>query len=246
MAYNSHGGTDINNSQILANDCVTPSSGDNILEDFEQIIQINGRKELVPPDNWIGPPPSSACELFIKRIPKDLNEHALLRQLARFGRIYDFRLPIDFNQDSRGYAYVKYTNEDDAACAMEVLEFYFVGVKHNLEVLRSYEKCQLFVSNIPKELKENEINEKLRQIFPNMERIFTRGKDDDTDTNGVLGFGNRGHVFVHFQNHTDALEAKKKITPGLIRMWGRDLKIVWANTDRETNKSKDVSFPKLV
>lgn len=223
-----------------------------------ELMQINGRKVLGPPEDWVGPPPTSVCELFVRRIPKDLHETKLLSQFLRFGRIYEMRLPMDFNQANRGYAYVKYTSEEEASCAMEVLNHYYVSPGRKLEILHSYEKCRLFVSNIPKHLEEYEIEEKLRSIFPTMQRIYTRpssssnGSESSHDAmelcnqepgvSSTVGSGNRGHVFVHFPTHMHALEAKKSITPGLIRLWGRDLKVVWANTERDSDMTKSVSW----
>ncbi|XP_036318082.1 uncharacterized protein LOC118733024 [Rhagoletis pomonella] len=228
------------------------------------LMQMNGRKVLGPPEGWHGPPPSSACELFVRRIPRDLNEQKLIQPFLRFGRIYEIRLPMDFNQANRGYAYVKYTTEEEAACAMEVLSHFYIAPKRKLEILHSYEKCCLFVSNIPKHLDESEVEEKLRAVFPTMERVYSRGsglsqrssgqcrENDGYDNINFEGFNgshqvmhaasndqrNRGHVFIHFPSHLDALEAKKSTTPGVIRMWDRDLKVVWANTERDTDMSK--------
>lgn len=241
------------------------SSGISCSPPSVELMQINGRKVLGPPEDWVGPPPSSVCELFVRRIPKDLNENKLLAPFLRFGQIYEFRLPLDFNQANRGYAYVKYTNEEDASSAMEVLNHYYVYPGRKLEILHSYEKCRLFVSNIPKHLEESEIEERLRTIFPTMQRIYIRpsssantmeynhhnggglGASDNAmqsvqqNQPSVLGLGNRGHVFVYFATHMHALEAKKSITPGLVRMWGRDLKVVWANTEKDSDMSKSVS-----
>ncbi|XP_067635315.1 uncharacterized protein [Eurosta solidaginis] len=229
------------------------------------LMQMNGRKVLGPPEGWQGPPPSSTCELFVRRIPRDLNEQNLIQPFLRFGRIYEIRLPMDFNQANRGYAYVKYTSEDDADCAMEVLRHFYVSTGRKLEILHSYEKCCLFVSNIPKHLSEAEIEDKLRAVFPTMQRIYSRSAAIPQRTNGEMGAAdrcnnaklerfdgcqqiimngkfyeqkNRGHVFIHFPSHLEALEAKKSTTPGVIRMWDRDLKVVWANTERDTDLSK--------
>uniref|UniRef100_A0A1B0BIV7 RRM domain-containing protein n=1 Tax=Glossina palpalis gambiensis TaxID=67801 RepID=A0A1B0BIV7_9MUSC len=226
-----------------------------------ELVQMNGRKVLGPPENWMGPPPTSACELFVRRIPKNLNEHKLLAPFLRFGRIYELRLPMDFNQANRGYAYVKYTTEEEAACAMEVLNHYYVAPRLRLEILHSYEKCRLFVNNIPKHLDEFEIEEKLRVVFPKMQRIYGRaasagppiedsnpsslgpqsltlGDNNNVQSPAAAGGGNRGHVFVQFASHLHALEAKKSVNPGLIRLWGRDLKVVWANTGRDYGMAK--------
>ncbi|XP_053948398.1 uncharacterized protein LOC128856952 [Anastrepha ludens] len=229
------------------------------------IMQMNGRKVLGPPEGWQGPPPPSTCELFVRRIPRDLNEQKLVQPFLRFGRIYEIRLPMDFNQANRGYAYVKYTTEEEAACAMEVLSHFYVAPKRKLEILHSYEKCCLFVSNIPKHLDEVEIAEKLRNVFPTLQHIYSRGASQSQRSNGEYNSENdgndkanqifngshqaitsatcteqknRGHVFIQFPSHLDALEAKKSTTPGVIRMWDRDLKVVWANTERDTDMSK--------
>ncbi|XP_075157419.1 uncharacterized protein LOC142230665 [Haematobia irritans] len=223
-----------------------------------ELMHMNGRKVLGPPEDWIGPAPNSVCELFVRRIPREFNEQKLLGAFLRFGKIYEIRLPMDFNQSYRGYAYIKYTNEEDAACAMEVLSHYYIMPRRKLEIMHSYEKCRLFVTNIPKHLDEHEIEEKLRTIFPSMERMYTRpcssnsrdscsryaagsnsdnGQCDNDVTSTQGNLGNRGHVFIHFPSHVHALAAKKSITPGIVRMWDRDLKVVWANTERDCNST---------
>lgn len=62
------------------------------------LMQMNGRKVLGPPEGWKGPPPSSACELFVRRIPRNIDEQRLIQPFLRFGQIYEMRLPMDFNQ----------------------------------------------------------------------------------------------------------------------------------------------------
>lgn len=62
------------------------------------LMQMNGRKVLGPPEDWQGPPPSSACELFVRRIPRNIDEQRLIQPFLRFGQIYEMRLPMDFNQ----------------------------------------------------------------------------------------------------------------------------------------------------
>ncbi|XP_055912939.1 uncharacterized protein LOC129946692 [Eupeodes corollae] len=188
------------------------------------LIQTNGRKVYGPPEDWVGPPPSSACELYIRRIPKTISEQKILEPFLKFGKIYQFRVPIDFVQGIRGYAYVRYTNEEDACCAMEVLNHHFIEQGKTLDIVNSCEKCRLFVSNIPKHLTEEEIETELRTIFPAMQRIHSKGAVRGKDKN-------QGYVFVNFATHNDALEAKKNTCPGIVRLFGHDLKIVWANSE---------------
>lgn len=139
---------------------------------------------------------------------------------------------------------------------MEVLNHFYVAPHRKLEILQSYEKCCLFVSNIPKYLDEKEIEKKLRTVFPTMERLYIQvsntakntignnGENDEISNQEMRGTDhdskNRGHAVIHFPSHLEALEAKKSTTPGVIRMWNRDLKVVWANTERDTDMSKSV------
>ncbi|XP_055843460.1 uncharacterized protein LOC129910207 [Episyrphus balteatus] len=198
------------------------------IQQMYSLIQTNGRKVYGPPDDWVGPAPSSACELYIRRIPKTTSEHKILEPFLRFGKIYQFRVPIDFVQGIRGYAYVRYTTEEDACCAMEVLNHHFIEQGKTFDIVNSCEKCRLFVSNIPKHLTEEEIESELKTIFPAMQRIHSKGEVRGKDQN-------QGYVFVNFATHNDALEAKKRTCPGIIRLWGNDLKVVWANSESVDN-----------
>ncbi|XP_055384986.1 uncharacterized protein LOC129614422 [Condylostylus longicornis] len=191
-------------------------------------LQVNGRKIFNLAEKWDGPPPSNACELFIKRIPKHFNENFLLPHFQRFGKIYEFRLMMDFNEFNRGYGFVKYANEEDAAKALEVMNHFLIQPHKTLEVQRSLDKCRLFVSNIPKELSEQELEYEFRQMFPKIERVITHKRISDMNQN-------RGFLFLDFPNHEEALIVKKQTTPGRLRKWGRDLKIVWANPEHVTN-----------
>lgn len=190
-------------------------------------IQINGRKIIGPPHNWNGPEPSNSCELFIKKIPKKISEYILLTHFKRFGQIYEFRIMMDFHGNNRGYAYIKYTNENDAMKAKQIMNHFFIKPKRLLEIQNSYDKCRLFVGNLPKELTKDEIEIELRKIFPKLKTVVLHNRIQDNNYQG-----NRGFAFIDFPTHKDALEVKKLTSPGRIRKWDRDLKIVWANQEK--------------
>ena len=117
-----------------------------------------------PPANWIGSEPPADCELYIKDIPKDFLEHQLIPHFERFGKIYEFRLMMDYDHNNRGYGYVRYSKPEEAAAALDVMK-HFIMKKGTLSIQKSYHKCRLFVSNLPRDVPQEQIYE----IFKNME-----------------------------------------------------------------------------
>uniref|UniRef100_A0A8C6SAZ6 RNA binding motif protein 46 n=1 Tax=Neogobius melanostomus TaxID=47308 RepID=A0A8C6SAZ6_9GOBI len=57
------------------------------------MIQVNGQRKYGGP-RWDGPPPPRGCE------------DELVPLFERAGRIYEFRLMMEFSGENRGYAFV--------------------------------------------------------------------------------------------------------------------------------------------
>lgn len=60
--------------------------------------------------DWEGPPPPRGCEVFVGKIPRDMYEDELVPLFEKAGRLYEFRLMMEFSGENRGYAFVTYTN----------------------------------------------------------------------------------------------------------------------------------------
>lgn len=129
---------------------------------------------------------------------------------------------MDYDYHNRGYAYLRYFTEAEAQCAIEVMKFYLVENGKTLNVQKSYNKCRLFVGNIPREKSYDEVYIVLKQLFPRMTKLIFH----------TSGTQNRGFGFIDFPDHDAALEAKMKSSPGYMQLWGNDVKIVWANPER--------------
>lgn len=184
-------------------------------------VQINGRR-IRTLDKWFGSPPDSDCELYVNRIPRLYAEESIIQAFQRFGQIYEIRMMLDFDKSCRGYCYIRYVDQRSALRAKEVMQHFITEPGKTFKVSFSYDKCRLFIGNIPKEIEHHEIESELRHMFPKIKSILTRNRIDSP---------NRGFVFVDFSNHEDALEVKKLTTPGRIRKWDRDLRVVWANPE---------------
>lgn len=140
------------------------------------------------------------------------------------------RLMMDYNNQNRRYCFVRYATEDDAKVAIDVLNHCFVRGNQVLEVQKSFEKCRLFVGNLPKDLDRKTIEIAFRSLFPEMTRFVMHNRIADGDKN-------RGFAFMDFPDHAAALRAKKQTTPGCMRIWDRDIKIVWANPQKSLDHS---------
>lgn len=188
-------------------------------------VQINGRR-IRTLDKFLGSPPDSDCELYVNRIPRHYAEESIIQAFQRFGQIYEVRFMLDFDKSCRGYCYVRFVDQRAALRAKEVMSHFITEPFKTLKVNFSYDKCRLFIGNIPKEIDYNQIESELRIMFPKIKSILMRNKIDLPEN-----AKNRGFVFVDFFTHEDALEVKKLTTPGRIRKWGRDLRVVWANPE---------------
>lgn len=170
------------------------------------------------------------CEIFIKDIPRENFEHDLLPHFERFGRIYSFRLMMDYDNRNRGYAYLRYSTESEAQCAIDVMKYYLIGNGLTLEIQKSYNKCRLYARNIPCQKRYEEVYETMKELFPKMTKLMFH-------TNIAK---NRGFAFIDFPDHESALEAKMKSSPGYIRLWGQEIKIVWANPERYNEFERNI------
>ncbi|XP_075054461.1 putative RNA-binding protein 46 isoform X2 [Mixophyes fleayi] len=66
------------------------------------MVQENGqRKYGGPPPGWEGPPPPRGCEVFVGKIPRDMYEDELVPVFDGAGKIYEFRLMMEFSDNCR-------------------------------------------------------------------------------------------------------------------------------------------------
>lgn len=196
------------------------------------VILENGRKVFGPPHNYSGPRPTHVCELYVTRIPAQLDELGFLVWLHRIGQVYAFRLMMDTGSTTRGYAFVRFCSEREALAAFELLKYLFVDGER-LSVFRSQGKNRLFVSNIPRQLPLSSLEDGFKLCFPNMLSCTAYPAVKYKSFPGREHEENRGFAFIEFEDHEMALAAKKRLNTGRIGMWGADLKIQWAKPKEE-------------
>ena len=109
--------------------------------------QENGQRKYGPTPDWPAhtPEPDRACEVFVGKIPRDCFEDELVPILERIGKIYEFRLMMEYSGYNRGYGFVMYTSRDDAKKCVTTLNNYEIRNGRPIGVCRSVDNCRLFI-----------------------------------------------------------------------------------------------------
>lgn len=186
------------------------------------ILQVNGCRSNRALD-FADPEPETTCELYVKNIPRRFKGEDLWPLFERYGRIYNIRVLMDYNDFNRGFAYVKFSKESEALLAMELMNHFFVFPGYRLNILRSTSKSRLFANYVPREVPVSVVQEKFKEIFKGMrELIIPPSKSYEPGAN------HRGIAFLEFRSHQEAVAAKKTVYSGVLEIWGAKVKISWA------------------
>ncbi|CAN2388765.1 double strand RNA binding domain from DEAD END PROTEIN 1, partial [Pristimantis euphronides] len=193
------------------------------------MVQENGQRKFGgPPPGWEGPPPQRGCEVFVGKIPRDMYEDELVPVFEQAGRIYEFRLMMEFSGENRGYAFVMYTNKDEALLAIRMLNNYEIRPGKFIGVCVSLDNCRLFIGSIPKEKKKEEILDEMRKVTEGVVDVIAYPSASDKTKN-------RGFAFVEFESHRAAAMARRKLIPGTFQLWGNTIQVDWADPEKEVD-----------
>ncbi|KAG9480014.1 probable RNA-binding protein 46 [Eleutherodactylus coqui] len=194
------------------------------------MVQENGQRKFGgPPPDWEGPPPPRGCEIFVGKIPRDMFEDELVPVFERAGRIYEFRLMMEFSGENRGYAFVMYTNKDEALLAIRMLNNYEIRPGKFIGVCVSLDNCRLFIGAIPKEKKKEEILDEMKKVTEGVVDVIVYPSATDKTKN-------RGFAFVEFESHRAAAMARRKLIPGTFQLWGHTIQVDWADPEKEVDE----------
>ncbi|KAK6191265.1 hypothetical protein SNE40_002998 [Patella caerulea] len=194
------------------------------------MIQENGqRKYGGPPPGWEGGQPQRGSEIFIGKIPRDCFEDELVPVFERMGKVYEFRLMMDFSGSNRGYAFCMYTNRQDAQRAIKELNNFEIRKGRLLGVCASVDNCRLFVGGIPKNKQRDEIKQEMEKVTDGVMKVIVYPSVLDKTKN-------RGFAFVEYSSHRDAAMARRKLIPGRIQLWGHQIAVDWAEPEQDVDE----------
>ncbi|XP_030611615.1 APOBEC1 complementation factor isoform X3 [Archocentrus centrarchus] len=195
-----------------------------------ELRQENGQRRYGgPPPSWDGPPPERGSEIFVGKLPRDLFEDELVPLCEKFGKIYEVRMMMDFNGNNRGYAFVTFSNKQEARAAMKQLNNYEIRNGRLLGVCASVDNCRLFVGGIPKTKKREEILSEMRKVTEGVVDVIVYPSAADKSKN-------RGFAFVEYESHRSAAMARRKLLPGRIQLWGHPIAVDWAEPEVEVDE----------
>ncbi|XP_039461228.1 probable RNA-binding protein 46 isoform X1 [Oreochromis aureus] len=194
------------------------------------MVQENGqRKYGGPPPGWEGPAPPRGCEVFVGKIPRDMYEDDLVPLFEKAGRIYEFRLMMEFSGENRGYAFVMYTDREAAQRAIQMLDNYEVRPGKFIGVCVSLDNCRLFIGSIPKDKRKDEIIEEMKKVTDGVVDAIVYPSTTDKNKN-------RGFAFVEYESHKAAAMARRKLIPGTFQLWGHSIQVDWAEPEKDVDE----------
>ncbi|XP_016283585.1 APOBEC1 complementation factor isoform X1 [Monodelphis domestica] len=194
------------------------------------LVQENGqRKYGGPPPGWDAAPPERGCEIFIGKLPRDLFEDELVPLCEKIGKIYEVRMMMDFNGNNRGYAFVTFSNKQEAKNAIKQLNNYEIRNGRLLGVCASVDNCRLFVGGIPKTKKREEILSEMKKVTEGVVDVIVYPSAADKTKN-------RGFAFVEYESHRAAAMGRRKLLPGRIQLWGHPIAVDWAEPEVEVDE----------
>lgn len=194
------------------------------------LVQENGQRKFGgPPPGWDGPPPARGCEIFIGKIPRDIYEDELVPVFQNVGRIYEFRLMMDFSGSNRGFAFCTYCQKEEAKQAVKQLNNFEIRKGRFLGVCSSVDNCRLFVGGIPKTKMKEEILTEMSKVTEGVVDVIVYPSANDKTKN-------RGFAFVEYVNHRAAAMARRKLIPGRVQLWGHTIAVDWAEPEPETDE----------
>ncbi|XP_041635010.1 probable RNA-binding protein 46 [Cheilinus undulatus] len=195
-----------------------------------EMVQENGQRKFGgPPPGWEGPPPPRGCEVFVGKIPRDMYEDELVPLFDKAGKIYEFRLMMEFSGENRGYAFVMYTNREAAQRAIQMLDNYEIRPGKYIGVCVSLDNCRLFIGSIPKDKRKEEIMEEMKKVTDGVVDVIVYPSSVDKSRN-------RGFAFVEYESHKAAAMARRKLIPGTLQLWGHSIQVDWAEPEKDVDE----------
>jgi len=214
-----------NNTQGL-NGNGPPSEADfkTFLTSKNYVLDIDRMARIIRPTQATDKPASKDCELFIGKIPKEINEADLFPIIEKHGQVVEFRIMMDFQNYNRGFAFVTFTEKADATKAIKALNNFEIKEGKFLGVCRSVDNRRLFVGGLLKSKNEDEILAEMKRIATGVVKVISYKSVMDKAKN-------RGFAFVEFETHKMAAMARRKLIESKPSLWGRPIAVDWAEPE---------------
>ncbi|XP_017881908.1 probable RNA-binding protein 46 [Ceratina calcarata] len=184
------------------------------------LTQVNGQRKLGPPSGWVGSPPGPKCEVFVGSIPRDFYEPELVLIFSTVGTIYELRLMMEFSGANRGYCFIMFTTEEEAACAVRELDKYEIYPGKRIGVVASTNNCRIYMSQLPRHIGTRTIIRRIYDYTEDIEKVCVY--------RNFKGFVS--YVLISYNTHRSAAMGRKRLLPEAANLFkNTEVNIEWAN-----------------
>eukprot|EP00250_Pteridium_aquilinum_P019867 c24612_g1_i1 orf=585-3026(-) len=171
-------------------------------------------------------------EVFVGGLDKEATVEEVKKTFEVVGEVEEVRLMTHPQSGkNRGYAFVRFATVDQAIRAATELDRTKIRDRE-CAVVPSEDNDTLFVGNICKSWTSDQVLEKLKEY--GVEGIDEMILPADPENDGH----NRGHAFLEFVTHNDAIKAFKRLSkPDAIFGCDRSARIAWAEGSSEPDET---------
>eukprot|EP00877_Chromochloris_zofingiensis_P001788 jgi/Chrzof1/1160/Cz01g42230.t1 len=177
--------------------------------------------------------PPHGTEVFMANIAHDATDDQIKEFAQQLGEVFSMRVPKHQSGQNKGFAFIVYKTTAEADSAIEHLNTQelkdFPGRK--VKVTTSQVKNRLFIGNVPKAMKAEEISDVLKKAVVGVQEV-------DLMMDKEVPGQNRGFGFIGFYNYACAEAARKKLGDSEFIIGGRPVTITWAEPRREDDQQK--------
>ncbi|XP_017794600.1 PREDICTED: probable RNA-binding protein 46 [Habropoda laboriosa] len=184
------------------------------------LTQVNGQRKLGPPPGWTGPPPGPKCEIFVGSIPRNYYEPEIVLIFSSVGNIYELRLMMEFSGTNRGYCFIMYATEEEAARAVKELDQYEVYPGKRIGVVASTNNCRLYINQLPRTIDTASIVKKIYEVTDDIDKVSVY-----RNLTGLVSY-----ALVSYKTHRGAAMGRRRLAPESATLFNNcEVNVEWAN-----------------
>ncbi|NWV38475.1 DND1 protein, partial [Grantiella picta] len=184
-----------------------------------KLVQVNGQRRYGrPPPGWVGGPPPADTEVYIGKLPQDMYENTLIPLFESVGKLYEFRLMMTFSGFNRGFAYARYSSQQEAKKAIATFHHFQVRKGCTIVVCRSTQKRELIVDGLPAWMSQQELEAMLQMVTEGILSVTLYASPCHSQARLVL---------VKYRSHETAALAKKALMEGNQMPMGARIRVEW-------------------
>jgi len=182
----------------------------------------NGQLVYGPPLDMLDFVPPKSSEVFIGKLPKDIDGRLIVNKFSEYGRIITFRIMQNFSGLNRGFAFLQYQTIEQADNAIAALNNYEIRPGNRIGVIRSRNNNRLYIGRLDTSLKKEQIMAYFSNLTTGLINI-TIHKDKDRAKD-------YGYAFLEYETHKDAARARRSLKPCKLRLGSKSFTVDWATT----------------